>query len=390
MILYGNDLAEKIREEFDKAQKRIYIAVPFIGDWNAVKKIMGTNWISNKAIEMRILTDIGNNGYINAETIKQFLHRGEGRTLAGLHAKIYIADDSVFITSANLTATAFSKRYEICEFFKIDGSHEIITVFEQWWSKAHKIDTKWQPAAGNGQPANEAGNVSGLKKLWDLPQSAVKVIFFKDYQDNMIQYNHFLKLYLADKERLLPDLTEYHEMDAFFNYLFHEDENKPSFAYLKKKHRDLSDQQRASELKKYKRKFKLFLEEKPDFENYRPDRIALIQNKLKENSIDGLDWGDLREAAGVFHTMNSFPLNKARFLNPINNDLKTIKEAFKELLHGGGPIEQRMELCKKALRYFGKSSIKELAAWYYPDKYPIMNRNTNSGMKFLGYDIEVY
>lgn len=122
MILYGNNLVQTIREEFDKAENRIYIAVPFIGDWNAVKKIMGTNWISNNVLEMKVLTDIGNDGFINGETIKQFLHRGQVRTLAGLHAKIYIADNSVFITSANLTATAFSKRYEICEFFKIGAA----------------------------------------------------------------------------------------------------------------------------------------------------------------------------------------------------------------------------------------------------------------------------
>lgn len=74
---------------------------------------------------MKVITDIGNNGFINGETIKQFLHRGQVRALAGLRAKIYIADNSVFITSANLTAKAFLRRYEICEFFKIAGNHEM-------------------------------------------------------------------------------------------------------------------------------------------------------------------------------------------------------------------------------------------------------------------------
>jgi hypothetical protein len=277
MILYGTNLVQTIREEFDKAEKRIYIAVPFIGDWNAVKKIMGTNWISNNGLEMKVLTDIGNDGFINGETIKQFLHRGQVRTLAGLHAKIYIADNSVFITSANLTATAFSKRYEICEFFKISDSHEITDVFEQWWKKGKKVESSWQPDPRRGQSENEAGNISGLKKLWDLPQSAINVLNFKDYQNNIILYNHFLQIYLEDKERLIPDLNVYHELDAFLNYLFHEDINKPSYEYLIKKSRNLSDYERLSELRKYKRKFKVFLEKNTEFESYRKDRILLVQ-----------------------------------------------------------------------------------------------------------------
>lgn len=390
MILYGTNLVQTIRAEFDKAEKRIYIAVPFIGDWNAVKKIMGTNWISNNGLEMKVLTDIGNDGFINGETIKHFLHRGQIRTLAGLHAKIYIADNSVFITSANLTATAFSKRYEICDFFKISDSHEITDVFEQWWKKGKKVESSWQPDPRRGQSESEAGNISGLKKLWDLPQSDINVLNFKDYQNNIILFNHFLHIYLEDKERLIPDLNVYHELDAFLNYLFHEDINKPSYEYLIKKSRILSDYERLSELRKYKRKFKVFLEKNTEFESYRKDRILLVQEKLDIQEIDLMDSKSLAEVTGVLHTMNSLALNRFRFLNPQNNNLKTVKKTFKILLHGNGPIEERMELCNQSLRYFGKSSIKELVAWYFPDKYPIMNRNTNSGLKFFGYDIDTY
>ena len=61
------------------------------------------------------------------------------------------------------------------------------------------------------------------------------------------------------------------------------------------------------------------------------------------------------------------------------------------LLHDDSiPIEERMELCNNKLRWFGKSSIRELVSWYHPDKYPIMNRNSNCGLKFFGYDIETY
>ena len=53
-------------------------------------------------------------------------------------------------------------------------------------------------------------------------------------------------------DRLLPKLTKYHELDAFLNYLFHEDEDKPSHDYLEKQFRKLTDNQRLLEVKKYK------------------------------------------------------------------------------------------------------------------------------------------
>lgn len=392
MILYGNSLIAKIRAEFDNATKRIWIAVPFIGEWDAVKKIMGTKWISNENLNMRIITDIRNNEFINPVTIKQFLHKTEVRTLAGLHAKIYIIDNSVFITSANLTGTAFSKRYEICEYFTITDKHDILDVFNDWWNISKIVDSKWQPHPNKKAKHSEkdAGNSSGLKVLWDLPEGSIKVRNFKDYQDNIASYNHFLKIYTRDKDRLLPKLTKYHELDAFFNYLFHEDDKTSSKQYLDKQSRKLSDNKRTSELQKYKAKFKKWIKSRPEFEESRRDRVILIQEKLSNKQIEKLNEKSLKEVIDTLHTMNSHPLNKHRFLNPRNNSLETIKNTFQVLLHGDAPIEERMELCNKNLKFFGKSSIRELISWYYPDKYPIMNRNSNCGLKFFGYDIETY
>jgi len=219
MILFGDNLISKIRAEFDNVKNRIWIAVPFIGEWTAVKKIMGTNWISNNNLNVKILTDIRNDAFLNPETVKQFLHKGEVKTLPGLHAKIYIIDNSVFITSANLTGTAFFKRYEICEYFPITDKHDILNVFTEWWNKSKYVNSDWQPNKNKNarQSDNDAGNIAGLKKLWNLPESSIKVRNFKDYQDNILLYNHLMKIYNRDSDRLLPKLSEYHELDAFLN-----------------------------------------------------------------------------------------------------------------------------------------------------------------------------
>lgn len=277
MILYGDELIKKIREEFDKATSRIWITVPFIGDWNQVKKIMGTKWLTSD-FDIKLITDIRNDGFINSETIKQYLLRSEVKTLAGLHAKIYIIDNCVFITSANLTGTAFSKRYEICHFETITNDHEILSVFNKWWNIAKKVDVNWQPSEKEKSKISDidAGNIAGLKKLWNLPETSVRVTNFKDYQDIIASYNHILKIYESDGDRLLPKLTSYHELDAFFNYRFHEDKNTPSHKFLKEDYRELTPKDRNREIKKYKAIFKKWLVSNLDYEDYRRQRVELV------------------------------------------------------------------------------------------------------------------
>ena len=392
MILYGSELVKKLRADFDAANNRIWIMVPFIGEWSAIKKIMGTKWIRNNQLDIKIITDTRNDGFINAETIKQFLNKAEVKSLSGLHAKIYIIDNIVYITSANLTGTAFSKRYEICQRSEINNNHDIVKIFNDWWKKSKKVHSDWQPKKSKkGAGDSDYDNTSGLKKLWDLPETSITIKNFKDYQDNFLYYNNLLFLYNSSGKRLLPELTEYHEFDAFLNYLFHEHQKKPSFKYLReKKYRKISDSERVSEIKKYKGDFKMWLKQNPTYQDYRKNGIISIQKILAKNKIAKLDWDALAKVVGNLHSMKSLALNRSRFLNPANNKIETIRESFMILLYDERSIEERMEICNEKLRFFGKSSIRELVSWYYPSEYPTINRNTNSGLKFLGYDVKTY
>lgn len=392
MILYGTDLVNKIRDEFDNANKRIWIAVPFIGEWSAVKRIMGTKWLTNSNIDIRIITDIRNSDFINPETIKQFLHKGNVKTLDGLHAKIYIIDNSVFITSANLTGTAFSKRYEICQYSTITEKHKIISIFKDWWKIGKKVDVTWKPTARkkSKKEENDAGNINGLKNIWKLPKSPITIKNFKDYQDNIALYNHFKDTYDKINNRILPKLPIYHELDAFLNYLFHDHKNIPSHKYLKDDYRVLSDTLRVSEIRKYKKQYMTWIKNNPNSEDYRKERIKLIQKKLSKNSISKLSRDEVTDIIDRLHTMSSHDLNRFRFLNTKNNSLTDIRNAWSILIHDDRTIEERMEICDSKLNFFGKSSIRELVSWYYPNKYPIMNRNSNAGLKFFGYDINTY
>jgi hypothetical protein len=68
--------------------------------------------------------------------------------------------------------------------------------------------------------------------------------------------------------------------------------------------------------------------------------------------------------------MHAQRLIRHKFLNPANNDIETIRRAWKILLHGQDKPEQRMQECNDALHFFGTSSVQELLGWYYPDDYP--------------------
>ena len=39
------------------------------------------------------------------------------------------------------------------------------------------------------------------------------------------------------------------------------------------------------------------------------------------------------------------------------------------------------------IKYFGDSYVSELIAWYMPDKYPMMNLNSKSRMRFFEIDV---
>ena len=140
-IYYGNELASEIRKNADKLVKRIWVCVPFIGGLKSVSSIIGKEWIDNPSISVKLLTDASDFNNFNSETLTTFLHRGKIKHLLGLHAKIYILDNTFFISSANLTNTAFAKRYEVG--IKILGNNAkgIEKLFNSWWSKAVDVSS---------------------------------------------------------------------------------------------------------------------------------------------------------------------------------------------------------------------------------------------------------
>jgi hypothetical protein len=85
--------------------------------------------------------------------------------------------------------------------------------------------------------------------------------------------------------------------------------------------------------------------------------------------------------------MGARQLNKYKFLNPSNNSIEVVRSAWSDLLFGKDGEDQRIRSCDARLRFFGSSSIQELLGCFYPEKYPLRNSNSDSGLKFFGFDV---
>lgn len=391
-IISEQNLINEIHKAFTKVKKRMWIAVPFIGNAEQVSRIMGTNWRFNPDIDFRLLTDIRNADYINKETYELFKQYATIKTLAGLHAKIYILDDTVFITSANLTGAAFSKRYEIGVL--LDNSEDTIETFKHWWGIAKPVAEGWSPQSNTRRKQSaesEESDTENLKNLWKLPNIKIQSSEFKDYLQTLTYYNEFAQIYEQYGAKLSKQLSLYQEVDLFFNYLFHE-ESQPSKPYYKDRNpENLSKAQQIALFKRYFKTYTKWLETNTTYFSNRQRDISLIKKLLSEKNIDSIDKEDIRSIVSRLNCMNSLPLNKVKFLNPDNNTVDDIIKYWKVLLFDTeSDITQRMQMCKNGLYSFGKSSIRELIAYHKPNEYPIINTNSNSGLRFFGYDVKTY
>lgn len=395
IIKFGTDLNSALREMCNKVKKRLWLAVPFIGNWETVRRILGKKWLVDENVEVRLLTDIDESTRFNYETIKCFQSKGLIKHLKGLHAKVYIADDNALVTSANLTNTSFTKRYEIGLFFSSNETGAIIKIFNDWWSIAEKIPPDWILTLKDHKSRLEIEETSGtgLERLWLLPPDPGDVAFiserFLDYENFCQSYADFADIY-KNIQRVWPRAPLYLEIDSFLNYLYHEHQNIPSKAYDKKEPRRLDRAVRIREITRYAKQYKVWALSRKIDERWREKNARAIQQLLSEDNIKKLSWRKVKRVVDQLNSLNSVKIARKKFLNPRNNTLKEIKEAWRYLLYGSDRLQARMFFCNKKLYGFGRSSICELLGFRYPDELPIRNKNANAGLRFFGYDVMAY
>ena len=401
-ILTGQNLVDTLRKLCDKIDYRLWIASPYIGGLNSVNRILGAKWLGESKISIRLITDAQELRKLSKETINIFENRGMVKSLKGLHAKIYIIDDNVLLTSANLTATAFAKRYEVGCLLRKAGAKNTINIYESWWKdKAEKLPYEWWEKLKDRKGGNESSEDKegkGLSNLWNLPKLPRKTKKtetskgFLDYLSFCERYADFSSKY-ASIQRIRNDIPINLEVDGFLDYLFHHGK-QPSKKYGKLKGhpiikpRTLDHSEKIKQITKYGRHFKDWVEDGNDIQ-WRLKASEFIRSKLSKGSIKSINRKDVVDIANKLNCMNSLPLNKARFLNPDNNNLGTIRDAWFILLHDDEDLQVRMTKCRDMLKWFGNSSVQELLGFYFPNKYPIRNSNVNAGLRFFGYGVSI-
>ena len=373
-ILSGQSLVDTLREHCDQAKERIWIASPYIGNFKDVQKIIGGNWMRSH-IDFRVLTDV-ESGFIRHDTYTGFIAspRTEIRSLFNLHAKIYLIDDWCLLTSANLTGMAFSARHEVG--LVVSGPEQVVKLFDLWWKKAQAVSS-----VPKSLPKSLADreDLPKPKRLYKLPQytSGAGDRFLKKCD----QFKEFASLYESvtgrNQQMVSDGFTLYEEVDYFFNYLYHDHPYQPSKEYTKEV-RSLTS--REQEIRDY---FEIMSYESEE-EQWRLERRNYIREILPFE-IQSPKKEEIKEVLKRLHCLHSYPINMTRILS--NNNPRRIARAWNRLIQAPSINAQLLKEVIGEIKYFGMSSACELIAWYYPEKYPMINRNSESGMRFFGFDI---
>ncbi|MEO0010403.1 MAG: hypothetical protein ABIK51_07820, partial [candidate division WOR-3 bacterium] len=212
-----------------------------------------------------------------------------------------------------------------------------------------------------------------------------------DYDNFLKCYREFAEIY-EGIQRLWKKTPLFFETDAFLNYLYHEAPT-PSKKYAKLRPRNLNSEAKRKEIKKYALMFNKWvlnpsedseLDERPE---HRLRKSSKIKRLLGKKKIKHLNKDDIKEVVYSLESTTRYG-NLTRFLE--NNNIKTIREAWENLLYGSAPLEIRMSQCRQRLRFFGKSSIGELLGYFKPEKYALRTVTSNAGLRFFGYKVKAY
>ena len=394
-VIEGKELVDRLRIAIDASKERLWISSPFIGGWpRSVRRIMGTKWQS-KVGDIRLLTDVEAGAY-RLNTMQQFLRRGRVKSLLGLHGKIYIADDVVLLTSANLTGTAFSKRYESGIFLAGQPARDAVALFKSWWRQGksvHEEHLKDKRRTKNGDPGDPDGNV--LVQRTPLPPDAKDASLpsdtFGDYDTFLECFQNLASIYKKSPRAWLKSEL-YFELDGFLNFLYWHAPGRPSRKYSRKRPETLSDAQRRAKIAKYATAFRHACtgdSQSADSSTWRTDSSRSVRRLLKKNVLHGLTRSEIKDLLRYTNSMSSYALNIRKVVNPRNNKLEEIRETLRELVNEERPIQPRMADCSRRVFGLGSSTIQELVGFYYPGKYPLRNKNTNCGLRFFGYEVRV-
>jgi hypothetical protein len=228
-FLQGGMLWKYFQASSMAVKDRVWIASPYIGEWNTVRTLLGTTWWHDPAVDFRIITDFEEAGNYAALDI---LHSRETKIhrLVGLHAKVYIFDSLALVTSANFTRAGFNKLFEAGIALDADEGKDAISYFQMLWSQSQAL-TDAQVARLKAEP--EIGKFKdqwtdrSIADRWGMPPAPPEVTFENNaaqsgYLRLVSNFRELSSLYEETEGRIWKDIPLALEVDAFLNFLLHE------------------------------------------------------------------------------------------------------------------------------------------------------------------------
>jgi 5-methylcytosine-specific restriction protein B len=111
-------------------------------------------------------------------------------------------------------------------------------------------------------------------------------------------------------------------------------------------------------------------------------------------TLEKANWEDFQEMGNHIHAFNSLAIAKGNALGKPNLPIEDYKRIFNYLISKKDPINITINnLFKKYngeyhLPFFGESTISELVAWAFSEKYVIYNARDTAALQFLGLKLD--
>ena len=124
------------------------------------------------------------------------------------------------------------------------------------------------------------------------------------------------------------------------------------------------------------------------------DWYNYYQKFFTKESIKKAEWKDFQEMGNHVHSFNSMGIAKANALGKMNLPIEEYRRIFQYIISGNDPINVTINnLYKKYdgnafLPYFSDSSISELIAYAFPERYVLYNRRDVKALEILDIRLE--
>jgi hypothetical protein len=141
------------------------------------------------------------------------------------------------------------------------------------------------------------------------------------------------------------------------------------------------------EIKKWAKRFKQWSDNQEN-NDWRFNNSKVIRKYLSQKNIKNLKRNDIFDLLTKTNAGNSRHGNCNKVINEYK--ISDVIHALNNLVNADDkPLPQRFSICS-TINGIGPSIMNELLCFCYPEKYPLINKRSNCGLRFFGCNILVY